>query len=175
MKTTLALIACAAALASGCATGTASAPKANNSTEVVFDHPEKFTDVKDGTIPTDKGRDAILGLIREFIVSRASQEMPDGYHLKITFTDIDLAGDFEPWRGPNWEDVRIVKPIYPPAFKFTYLVTDKTGAVIKQGSEDIRDLTFQERIAFPPDDPLRFDKDVLNDWIRGNLRSLGKT
>ena len=40
--------------------------------------------------------------------------VPEGDKLTITFTDIDLAGDFEPWRGPQWDEVRIVKAIYPP-------------------------------------------------------------
>ena len=33
--------------------------------------------------------------------------------------------------------------IYPPAFKFTYSVTDPSGKVVRKGSEDIRDLDFQ--------------------------------
>jgi hypothetical protein len=86
---------------------------------VVFDHPENFSDVKDRALPTEKGRDEILSNIRNFIVDRADRILPAGDALTITFTDIDLAGDFEPQRGARWDDVRIVKSIYPPAFNFT--------------------------------------------------------
>jgi hypothetical protein len=150
----------------------ATAAKAAAHVDVVFDHPENFTDVKDRAMPTDKGRDSILYNIRTFVVDRASQQLPSGDSLRITFTDIDLAGDFEPQRGARWDDVRIVKPIYPPAFKFTYSVTDASGRVVKEGTENIRDMTFDTRITFDRDDPLHYEKDILGDWMRSNLRNL---
>ena len=98
--------------------------------------------------------------------------VPEGDRLAITFTDIDLAGDFEPWRGPQWSGVRIVKDVYPPAFKFTYAVTDPSGRVVKGGSEDIRDGGFQFRSTIDTTDTLRYEKAVLNDWARSTLRAL---
>jgi hypothetical protein len=139
---------------------------------VVFDHPERFTDVKDANFPTDSGRDAILSRIRDFIVREATRTLPAGDDLTITFTDIDLAGDYEPWHGAQWDDVRVVKDIYPPAFKFTYSVTDSSGKVLKQGSENIRDLNFQTRLVLDTSDTLRYEKDILKDWVRGTLRGL---
>jgi Protein of unknown function (DUF3016) len=141
-------------------------------TEVVFDHPENFTDVKDSEYATDRGRDAILSRIRIFLVDHATPYLPAGDALRITFTDIDLAGDFEPWRGAQWSDVRIVKEIYPPAFKFSYAVTDPSGRVVKQGVEDIRDLNFQTRVVLDTSDSLRYEKDILGDWARSTLRGL---
>lgn len=140
--------------------------------DVVFDHPENFTDVKDSNFPTDKGRDAILSRIRDFLVRESTRYLPAGDALTITFSDIDLAGDFEPWRGARWDDVRIVKDIYPPAFKFTYLVTDPSGRIVRQGSENIRDLDFQVRLVPDTTDTLRYEKDILNDWVRSTLRGL---
>jgi hypothetical protein len=140
--------------------------------DVVFDHPEKFTDVKDANFPTDRGRDAILSRIRDFLVREATRYLPAGDDLTITFTDIDLAGDFEPWHGPQWDDVRVVKDVYPPAFKFTYSVTDSSGKILKQGSENIRDLNFQSRLVLDTSDTLRYEKDILKDWVRANLRGL---
>lgn len=152
----------------------ADAPKATDKVEVIFDHPEKFTDVKDSYIGTDSGRDYILKQLKDYIVSRAARALPAGDHLSMTFTDIDLAGDFEPWRGPNFDDVRIVKDIYPPGFKFSYSITDENGKVVKQGTENIRDLDFQMRITGDRSDPLRYEKDILNDWIISQLRDLNK-
>jgi len=143
-------------------------------TEVVFDHPEKFADVKDSYVPTEKGRDYILATIRDFLVHRADSLLPKGYNLKITFTDIHLAGDFEPWHGVQYDDVRFVRSIYPPEFKFTYTVTDASGKVVREGSEDIRDLTFQWRVTLDSMDPLRYEKDILDEWARSKLRNLAK-
>lgn len=146
------------------------APKA----EVVFDHPEKFTDVKDDYFPTDKGRDAILEQIRSCIAFQAGYLIPDGYLLRMTFTDIDLAGDFEPWHGPQWTSVRIVKSIYPPAFKFSWAVTDPSGKVVREGKEDMRVLEFEMTMTLDLQDPLRYEKAILEGWMRDNLRGLKK-
>jgi hypothetical protein len=150
------------------------APNPAPRTEVIFDHPEKFTDVKDSYVPSDKGRDAILDTLRSFLVHRADPMIPEGDKLTITFTDIDLAGEYEPWRGAQYDDVRIVKSIYPPAFKFTYSVTDASGKVIREGSENIRDLNFQMRLTIDASDPLRYEKDILDEWARTKLRDLPK-
>jgi hypothetical protein len=140
--------------------------------EVAFDHPEKFTDIKDAYVPSDKGQQAILDQIRDYIVSRATPLVPEGYKFTITFSDIDLAGEYEPWRGPEWGMVRIIKPVYPPAFRFTYTVTDRTGKVVRQGSEFIRDVSFQFRAVLDLTDGLRYEKAALEDWIRFHLADL---
>jgi hypothetical protein len=164
----LGLIAAGALRASDAAT---TAPR----TEVIFDHPENFRDVRDEFTPTDKGRDYILSEFRDHLVSRTASMIPDGYKLKVTFTDIKLAGDYEPWRGPQWDTVRIVKAIYPPYFKFTYQVTDPSGRVVRSGTENINDLDFQDRIVLDTGDPLRYEKQILDDWAQGALRDLKKT
>jgi hypothetical protein len=139
---------------------------------VIFDHPGNFTDVKDSNFGTDSGRDAILSRIRDFLVRESTRFLPAGDNLTITFTDIDLAGEYEPGRGPRWDNVRIVKDIYPPAFKFTYSVTDSSGKVLKQGTENIRDLNFQTRLVIDNTDSLRYEKDVLKDWVHSTLTDL---
>lgn len=173
MKTLL-LLSAALGLVTACAVRAADSAAASSRVDVVFDHPEKFTDVKDSYAPSDHGRDAILGEIRGFLVRRAEPMLPGGYKLTLTFTDIDLAGEFEPWRGQRWDDVRIVKQVYPPAFKFTYSVSDPAGRVVKEGSEDIRDINFQMRVVIDTSDPLRYEKDILGDWVRSNLRGIRK-
>jgi len=164
----LGLIAAGALRASDAATA---APR----TEVIFDHPENFRDVRDDVSPSDRGRDAILSQVRDHLVSRTARLIPDGYKLTVTFTDIKLAGDFEPWRGPQWDSVRIVKAVYPPYFKFTYQVTDPSGRVVRSGAENINDLDFQDRIVLDTSDPLRYEKQILDDWATGALGGLKKT
>jgi hypothetical protein len=150
----------------------ATAANAASRIEVTFDHPENFTDVKDRALPTDKGRDNILSNIRSYIVEHADRILPGGDSLRMTFTDVDLAGDFEPQRGAQFDDVRIVKSIYPPAFKFTYSVTDASGRLVKEATENIRDMTFDTRISINRDDPLHYEKDMLDDWMHSNLRNI---
>jgi hypothetical protein len=140
--------------------------------EVVFDHPENFTDVQDASIPSDQGRDAILAQLRSHLEDRASSLLPKGYALTVTFTDIELAGKYESWRGPQWGNIRVVKAMYPPAFKFSFVLKDPAGVVVKQGSESIRDTSFQLRSLPDTMDPLRYEKAILSDWAEENLRNL---
>lgn len=148
-----------------------STPKPTATVDVQFDKPEDFTDVKDSAMGSDKGRDSILEEISDYIKERAVGIIPEGSVLKLTFTEVDLAGDFEPARSVRFQDVRIVKDIYPPRFDFTYTLTDASGAVIKQGTEKLRDLSFMMRMTISRNDPLHYEKDMLLDWIRGNLRA----
>jgi hypothetical protein len=141
---------------------------------VTFDHPEKFTDVKDGYMPTDKGQDAILAQIRGHIESKAKPYLSAGQILEVTFTDIDLAGDFEPQRGPQFNDVRIVKDIYIPRLKLQFKLTGADGKVITEGKRELKDLAFMTRMAFPPSESLRFEKDMLNDWLNADIKAAAK-
>lgn len=170
MKTTLSLF--GAALLATAAVGYSADMRSDNSrVEVLFDHPENFTDLKDSYMPTDKGRDSYMEMLKDYIQQTAGRRLPEGQKLSITFTDIDMAGDFEPWRGPSASDVRIVKGIYIPRLKFTYQITDATGAVVKEGKAEQSDLNFQMNLSTSLDtsDPLRYEKRLIDDWIRSEL------
>lgn len=143
--------------------------------EVVFVDPEKFTDVRDSYTGTDSGREATLDQIRDYMLEEAQRFIPDGYKLFVSVTDIDLAGDFEPWRGPRWDDVRVVKDIYPPRINLSFRVTDSSGQVVKEGKRDLRDMAFLMKITTTfRDDPLRHEKTLLDDWFRDEFRDLKK-
>jgi hypothetical protein len=138
--------------------------------DVKFDHPEKFTDVKDSSMGTEKGRDAILDTLKEYIQTRAAKRLSDGQTLTITFTNIDLAGEFEPERGPSASDVRIMKSVYAPRLDFSYKLVDANGTVVKEGEEKLRDMNYQTRTnPINASEPLHIEEDMLNDWIHSAL------
>src|SRR5258708_35919300 len=47
--------------------------------------------------------------LSEHLRKRADHLLPLGEQLQVTINDIKLAGDYEPWRGPNFQDIRIMK------------------------------------------------------------------
>jgi len=152
-----------------------SKPASTAKADVVFVDAEKFTDVRDSYSGTDRGRDAILDQLREYIQEEANRFVPPGDHLSVSVTDVDLAGEFEPWRGPNWSDVRIVKDIYPPRIDLSFRLTDASGVVVKEGTRNLRDNTFLfNTVAQLRDDPLRHEKALLSDWLRSDCRGLKK-
>ena len=110
-------------------------------------------------------------VIKEYLTGRAVKGLTAGQKLAITFTDVDLAGDFEPWRGGQWGDVRIVKDIYPPRLVLAFRLTDADGAIVKEGKRDLRDLAFLMKITMGfRDDPLRHEKALLDDWLSADFR-----
>ena len=47
--------------------------------------------------------------------------------LNIRVTNVDLAGDFELFRGPQADQVRIIKGLYPPHIVLEFEVVDDNG------------------------------------------------
>jgi hypothetical protein len=138
--------------------------------EVLFFEPGKFTDLRASHMASDADRDGYLEQLRDHLLKQARHYVPEGCLLTVTFTDIDMAGDFEPWLGPRWDDVRIVKDIYPPRIELSFQVTDTDGNVLAQGQRKLRDLGFMMKIRMASDnDPLRHEKGLIDDWLRAEF------
>jgi hypothetical protein len=142
--------------------------------EVLFFEPTKFTDVCDSYMG-DAARTTYLDQLRDHLLEKAKYYVPDGHQLSVTITDIDMAGEFEPWRGPRFSDVRIVKDIYPPRINLSFRLTDAEGNVVQEGKRELRDLTFMLKIttAFR-DDPVRHEKALLDDWLSSDFKQVRK-
>lgn len=138
--------------------------------EATFFEPEKFTDFKDSYQYTERGRDNLISRFTAHLESLARTYVPEGAKLMIKFTDIDLAGEFEPWHGVNYTDVRIIKDIYIPRLTFDFQVIGADGKVMSEGHRELRGLGFQLNSTGFASDPLRYEKDMLTDWARSEFR-----
>jgi hypothetical protein len=134
--------------------------------EVKYFEPENFTDVRDSYMGSDYDR-GHLAELSNHLEWRGPAALAAGQKLTVTFTDIDLAGDFEPWRGMRWSDIRIVKPLYPARLKFSFVLTDANGAVVKAGERELNDRDLL-RLTLGSD-ALRFEKGLLDDWLRSEF------
>jgi hypothetical protein len=141
------------------------AAKTNTWVEVVFLHPEEYTDVRDAFGASEKGREGILTQLQDYLIRETMSCVPEGQKLTITFTDIDLAGDYEPWHGAAAMDVRVVKEIYPPKMDLEFKLTGADGKVLKEGKRQLRDLIFMAKPYINRDDALHFEKTLLEDWL----------
>jgi len=171
----------------GCASNAPTAPTVVSTTHqvttrtgaatviVTFNHPENFADVKSSMTGFDKERDSLLDEIRDYVVDQAPRFLSGGQTFSITFNDIDMAGDFEPWHGPSMQDVRIVKDIYPPRIALDFSLKNAAGAEIASGERRLTDLAFMNTIPVTVfrDDRLRYEKTLLFNWFSGELARLG--
>src|SRR5690349_1067335 len=73
--------------------------------QVNYIHPERFTDFGlQGQSAAETAR--IFATSVGGPLSQALARNLPGARLTLTFTDIDLAGRYEPWRGPQFFDIR---------------------------------------------------------------------
>jgi len=146
------------------------AARADSPVLVTFVAPENFTDVKDDYMGTERGRDAVLAQLKQHITQHAAKYLSAGQRLEITVTDVDLAGNFEPWRGPHFQDVRIVKDLYPPRASLQFRLLNADGTVASEGKRELLNLGYLMTTRFSAHDPLRHDKEMLSDWLRQEFK-----
>lgn len=135
---------------------------------VTYDHPENFTETrKIRALAPQVLDDDYLPILKTYMQDRASRMLPPGDHLNIVITDIDRAGNFEPWRPGPMRNVRIVKDIYPPRIDLNFQLLDASGKVIREGTRKLRDPGFMyDGIAAPDSqDSLRYEKGLIARWL----------
>ena len=105
--------------------------------------------------------------IGDHLRKSADKILPPGEQLQVHVNDISLAGAFEPWHGPNSQDIRVLKDIYPPWMNVHYTLVAADGKVIREGDAKLRDGSYLQREPPGyPSDPLRYDKRMVDDWLR---------
>lgn len=135
---------------------------------VHYVHPHKFTESRQKGFGHEYDHGNYLEKLKAFLIKQAAPMLAPGQHLSITITDIDLAGGYEPWLGPQWDDVRFMRDIYPPRFDLSFKLTGANGQVIRQGKRQLRGLGYlQSQPSLPGNsDPLHYDKGLLEHWLR---------
>lgn len=137
---------------------------------VAYAASDKFTDVGDSPYASDRIRAAYLEDLRKYIERSAARYVPADQRLAIRVTDVDMAGNFEPWRSLA-NRVRIVRDVYPPRIDLQFRLTGADGALIKEGERQLRDSAFLTAVAPSRDgDPLRFEKALIANWMAAEFR-----
>ena len=139
---------------------------------VNFVDADNFTDFTDSYAFPDRGREAYIKELASFIENRAESRLGGDLRLEIVITDVDMAGEFEPWHGPRAQDVRIVKDLYPPRINLSFRLTRTDGTVVAEGNRRLRDLSFMYGSCMTDSDPLRYEKQLIDNWIRREFRGL---
>jgi len=142
-------------------------PEDVSNVSVTFVEPEKFTDVR--RTEWEHNSPTLLAALAKFMQDTGERTLPPDMTLFIKVTDVKLAGDFEPWLGPPFNQTRIIKSVYPPHITLEFELVDNTGKIVKSGKRNLTDIDYQLRSVYPRDDYLRYEKDILRDWLRGKF------
>jgi hypothetical protein len=162
---------CLVSLTLAAAVAQAATPPDNVS--VHYKDSQNFTEARNDAMSHRTDANDYLKPLKAYIAERAAKVLSPGQRMDIEVTDVDRAGEYEPWRGPRFDDVRIIKDIYPPRIDLNFTLYDADGKVLKQGSRKLRDIAFLSRgTVTPQQDPLRYEKGVIDLWLRGGEQKL---
>ena len=144
---------------------------AEGSVSVDWTDPTQFSDIRYSGNRWEAQRGNWVEQLAQHLQKSAAKKLPPGEKLQVTITDIKRAGQYEPWHGPNLQNTRFVREIYPPRVSLTFKHTDAQGNVIDQGERKLVDSGFlMGNSMFGDSDPLRYEKGLLDDWLRKELK-----
>ncbi len=136
--------------------------------------PAEFSEIRYSHNRWEARRGDWVRSLAEYLQTRAARRLSPGQRLDVTITDIRRAGNYEPWRGPQAQSVRIVRDIYPPRIRLSFKLSDADGRVVSEGDRTLTDLAFLLHSSQINDsDPLRHEKRLLDDWMKRDLAPAG--
>jgi hypothetical protein len=136
---------------------------------VRFVDPDGFTDAAETSRPSSADTARTLDELARFLREAGARILPEGRTLEVRVMDVDLAGEFEPWRGPGFERTRLVREAYPPRIALEFTLRAADGAVVAEGARTLRDPLYLTRAIRVTTDRLRYEKSLLEDWLRQEL------
>ena len=147
---------------------TAAAAPPDTRVQVTFQNPQNFSEEREFGMQDRSLHKTYLETLKSYLVRRAAAMLAPDQRLQVTITDIKLAGAYEPWRGPQWGYVRMMRDMYPPRIDLDFVLTDGNGKVLRQGSRKLRNLGYlSSGVGMPGDtDSLRYDKALFDRWLR---------
>ncbi len=171
----IAMLIAAACLLSACATVPRDLPgpgalPGNGPVAVRWENPAAFTELRQRPAGAPIDDYTWIPALAEHLRSSAANRIAEGQKLDIAVLDIDLAGDFEPWRSLH-QDVRIVRDIYPPRMRLRFTLSDAQGKVLSEGERKLTDLGFLQGSGLLDTDPLRYEKRMIDDWTRREFQT----
>ena len=139
--------------------------------KVQWTDPAGFSDLRLSHNRWEAQRGDWVAELARHLQRRADERLPPGQTMDVTITDIQRAGGFEPWLGPNYSHVRMMRDIYPPRMTLEMRITGADGQVLAEGERRLSDMN--DLHSGPPalnsGDSLRHEKRMIDDWLRREL------
>jgi hypothetical protein len=151
-----------------CVAAASAAGAAHAATRVTFAHPQRYTDANLNGGYGDKAREFALQGIASHLRRLGDRYLAPNQTLNITVLDVDLAGEFEPWRVSGY-NTRFMREGTWPRIRMRYRL-DASGRTLKQGEETVAGLDYlMNAVGRSSSDPLRYEKAMLDDWFRARF------
>ena len=133
--------------------------------DVQWTDPAQFSEIRLSRNRFEARRGDWVHDLAVYLRERAARRLSPGQRLDVTITDIERAGEFEP--GMRTSSVRFMRDVYPPRISLDFTLTGADGAVLATGSRELIDVGYlQGRPRAFDNDPLRYEKQLIDDWLR---------
>lgn len=132
---------------------------------VSFIAPESYSDASIYGRYRGPASPSVLRDLEAHFVKLGARYLPAGRSLRIDVLDIDLAGEYEPFRAYLY-DVRVLRGVTWPRIRLRY-VLEQDGRVLRQAEELVADPAYLFGSTRLGDtDRLYYEKRMLTDWFR---------
>lgn len=135
---------------------------------VSWTDPAQFSDLARSGNRWESRRGNWVHDLAEHLRDAVAARLPAGERAEIVITDIRRAGDYEPWLGPNLQDVRMMRDIYWPQLTLELRRTDASGRVLDEGERILRDPSYLTTglQSSRSSQPLYYEKRMIDEWAR---------
>lgn len=134
-----------------------------------FDDVNEFRDFTFEGQDEEETKEIFLTYLNRWMEREDMSERLGNQSLTVTFHNIDLAGDYEWWRDPSYDDVRFLRDIYPPRMSVSYTLRGENGEVIAEGEQDLINMTYLSQPTLSGGDPFYYDFNLLGDWLKRQI------
>ncbi|MES2624253.1 MAG: DUF3016 domain-containing protein [Pseudomonadota bacterium] len=132
--------------------------------EFTWDDPAQFRDIKVTNENKVRFQTRVINELEEQFRHEA-EKLPADQTLHLTVHDVDLAGYVEYFHENYPFGLRVIRNVDFPAIDLTYELRDANNAVIKSGTEEIKDLGFRTPVLSDLQrDPFRYETQMIRNW-----------
>jgi hypothetical protein len=136
------------------------------SVDIEWLDPGKYRDIRAGNEGQKNFEERVTAALTRSFEDAAADHLPQEQTLRLTITDVDLAGDIEYFFLDFPDGIRVMRDVYFPSISFAYELVDAEGKVIKQGAENIKDMGYRfSGTTFISDPPFNYEDRLIHDWI----------
>jgi hypothetical protein len=147
---------------------------ASGQVSVRWTDPADFSDLRFSGNRWEAERGNWVVDLARYLQTRAPGHLAEGQQLQVTITDITRAGTYLPVAGARLDNnIRIIKEQYPPRISLSFRLLDGQGAVLSEGERSLRDSGFLSSAGTGNTDVLRYEKRMLDDWLRREFGASG--
>ena len=144
---------------------------AQGDVSVDWTDPAGFSDLRFSNNRWEAQQGDWVTALAEHLQQAAAARLPPGQQMAVTITDIQRAGRYEPWHGISYSHVRVMRDVYPPRMTLQVRITGADGQVLAEGERKLSDLGYLQGATPTDTDILRFEKRMIDDWLRRELPS----